>query len=89
MKFTGLRLIFFTLLGGFLLYTTLMMIIRLQVTELGYEFEEAKIFERNLREEQVRLQAEISRNLSQTQRRKMWRDLGYRDPEPQQMVVIP
>lgn len=84
-----MRLWFFTLLGGFLLYTALMMIVRLKVTELGYEFEEAKILERSLREEQVRLQAEISRYLSQTQRRKVWKDLGYRDPEPQQMVVIP
>jgi hypothetical protein len=59
------------------------------MTELGYEFEESKALERSLREEQVRLQAEISQRLSQSQFKKEWKALGYGEPEPRQVIVIP
>lgn len=80
---------FFFILGGGLFFATAMMAIRIRITELGYEFEDAKVLERSLREEQVRLQAEISRRLSQSQFKKEWKALGYGEPEPRQVIVIP
>ena len=85
----GIKWYLFTLIGCGLLFVTAMMGIRLKMTELGYEFEEAKSLERSLKEEQVRLQAEISRKLSQSEFKKEWRSQGFGEPEPKQVIIIP
>ena len=80
----------FGLLGGtFLLYVTTMMVVRLEMTSLAYDFDDVKNNERALREEQLRLQAMISRKLSDSQQRKIWREQGYEEPSPTQVVIIP
>lgn len=73
------------LLAGILLYSSAMMVIRLKMTEMAYTFEELKSYERSLREEQVRLRAEVSQRLSPAQLKLK----GFSEPMPKQVVVIP
>lgn len=75
--------------GSLLLYSTLMIVIRLKITELGYEFEEVKGYERALREEQLVLRADLARKLSVQHLKDRWKERGYDEPEPKQIVVIP
>jgi hypothetical protein len=76
-------------MGSIFLYSALMILIRLKITELGYAFEEVKSYERALREEQVNLRAELAGRLSVRGLRDRWVARGFAEPEPRQIVVIP
>lgn len=68
-----------------MLYSAAMIVLRLRMTEMGYQFEELKSYERILKEEQLRLRAELARKLSPQQLRLQ----GFAEPEARQVVVIP
>ncbi len=70
---------------GFLFYAVGMMVIRLRITQLAYEYEELKKYERNAHEEQLRLRATLAKRLSPVH--KNFKD--FREPEPNQIVMIP
>jgi hypothetical protein len=80
---------FILMAGAILLYSSLMILIRLKITELGYEFEETKAYERALREEQLVLRADLANRLSVRGLKKRWEAKGFAEPEPKQIVVIP
>lgn len=73
------------IVGAVLLYGTSMIVVRLRMTELAYEFERLKNEERALREEQVRLRARLAEKLS-PMRLKLD---GFTEPSPEQVVKIP
>ena len=85
----GVRSIFLLMAASILIYVTTMMIVRLEITSMAYDFDQVKTNERALREEQLRLQAEISRALADSRQRKIWRDQGFEEPSPKQVVIIP
>ncbi len=66
-----------------------MMVIRLEITSLAYQFEQVKTAEREAREEQLRLQAEISKRLADASFRGFWKERGYDEPSPDQVVIVP
>ncbi len=72
-------------LGGFVLFSAGMIVIRLKMTELAYDFESIKNEERRLHEEQVKLKAALSEKLSPAK----WKSDGFREPEPEQVIAIP
>ena len=74
-----------SILGGFILYSASMIILRLRMTEMGYQFEELKTAERGLKEEQLRLRAELARKLSP----QVLKLQGFSEPEAKQVVIIP
>ncbi|MDB5037995.1 MAG: hypothetical protein JWQ35_1523 [Bacteriovoracaceae bacterium] len=75
--------------GAVFLYSALMIIIRLRITELGYEFEEAKAYERELREEQLKLRVDLADLVSEKRIKSRISVKGFAEPEPKQIVVIP
>lgn len=85
MSSNRLKWIALSVLGGFVLYSASMVVLRLRMTELGYQFEELKTYERSLKEEQLRLRAELARKLSPQQLRLQ----GFSEPEARQVMVIP
>lgn len=81
----GLKRFFVFIAAGMILYATGMIVVRLKMTETAYQFEEAKTYERSLREEQQRLRAKISFELpSLTTNLK-----DFQEPDPRQIVRIP
>lgn len=73
-----------SILGAFILYSSAMIILRLRMTEMGYEFEDQNK-ERSLKEEQLRLRADLAKMLSPTSLRLK----GFAEPEASQVVAIP
>lgn len=74
---------------GAAIYAVLMIVIRLKMTALGYDFEEAKSTERNLREEQGVLRAVISQKMGAVQFKQKGRLEGFQEPSPGQVIIIP
>jgi hypothetical protein len=62
-----------------------MLVIRLHMTQLAYEFEDLKNYERSLKEEQLRLRLRIAEALSPNQAHSK----EFQEPRPDQVVVIP
>ncbi len=89
MKNKSGRFIVLSFLGGVFLYSVLTIIVRLRYTELGYQFEEAKSYERALEEEQVKLRSELSTRLSRSDLRSLKEFKDFKEPEPHQITVIP
>lgn len=85
----GLKLSVLIGLGGVLLYCLAMIVVRLRITELAYEFDDAKNDERALKEEQVRLRAEIGKLLTSNDFRRQMKAQGFAEPEPNQIQRIP
>jgi hypothetical protein len=81
----NLKGIVLILFSGFLLYCGAMIVVRLSITQMAYQFEELKNYERSLKEEQLRLRASVSRKLSP----QAWKLKGFTEPAPHQVVVIP
>ena len=79
-KFIG-----FSILVGVIVYSTAMIVIRLQMTNMAYEFEEMKGYERSMKEEQRRLRARLAKELSPENIKVE----GFSEPRPEQVVVIP
>lgn len=84
LKFELNRLVW-VLVAAVGLYSVAMMSIRLAMTNMAYEFESLKAEERDLREENQRLRAQISKQLSADR----FRLEGFRDPTPEQIKVLP
>lgn len=81
----GLKRLFVFISAGLILYATGMIVVRLKMTETAYQFEEAKSYERSLKEEQQRLRARIS-----TSEHPLSLKLkDFQEPHPQQIVRIP
>jgi hypothetical protein len=74
-----------SILAGFIFYSAAMIVLRLRMTEMGYQFEELKTYERSLKEEQLRLRANLAKKLSPQQLRLQ----GFAEPESRQVVAIP
>lgn len=70
---------------GLLVYALGMIIIRLQMTQTAYVFEETKRMERSLHEEQMRLKVRIAQSL---QEHKAWLQ-DFREPDPRQVIRMP
>lgn len=70
---------------GFLLYGLSMLVIRLHTTQMAYQFYELKTYERSLKEENLRLKAELAEFLGPDKDK----DQAWKLPEPAEMVRIP
>lgn len=81
----GLKRVFIFLGVGFIFYGAGMIIIRLKMTETAYQFEEAKSYERTLREEQQRLRLKISESSGPDRMRLK----NFQEPHPSQVTRIP
>lgn len=68
-----------------ILYGVLAIVIRLHMTQMAYQFHELKAYERSLKEEELRLRAELARELSPN----FMKLDEFKAPEPDQVVVIP
>ena len=78
------------LFSGFLLYCGAMIIVRLSITQMAYQFEELKNYERSLKEEQLRLRAVVSKKMAPAvSELKSWKEKGFAEPNHHQVVVIP
>lgn len=72
-------------LWGLMFFGLSMLVIRLHMTQLAYEFEDLKSYERSLKEEQLRLRSKIAEHLSPNQAYSK----DYVEPRPDQVVLIP
>lgn len=79
------RLIFWQFILLLSLYGLGMLFVRLHMTQMAYQFDEKKDYERSLMEEQMRLRLDLNRSLSPVQ----LKDLDFVEPEPEQVVMIP
>ena len=79
------KLVLGCLLGGLLLYSLGMIIVRIKMTETAYQFEEYKSAQRALQEEQIRLKVKISERLA-VSRLKL---KDFSEPSPDQVREIP
>lgn len=70
---------------GLLFYGLSMLVIRLHTTQMAYQFHELKTYERSLKEENLRLKAELAEFLSPNANK----DEAWKLPEPSEMVRIP
>lgn len=61
------------------------LVVRLHVTQLAYEFDALKSYERSLQEEQLRLRAELAEDLSPSKLSHP----EFIEPEPSQVVRLP
>ncbi|MBN8555326.1 MAG: hypothetical protein J0L93_07775 [Deltaproteobacteria bacterium] len=87
---TDLKKIVVILFSGFLLYCGAMIVIRLSITQMAYQFEELKNYERSLKEEQLRLRAGVSKKISPAlSELRSWKEKGFAEPAHNQVVVIP
>jgi len=73
------------ILSALIIYSATMIVVRLKMTAMAYEFDELKASERSMKEEQARLRALISEKLSPD---KMFLE-DFSEPNPEQVVVIP
>jgi len=64
-----------------------MLVIRLHMTQLAYQFYELKSYERSLKEENLRLKAELAGYLSPNFSEKGFE--GWKQPEPHELRLIP
>lgn len=67
------------------LYVVMAIVIRLHITQLAYQFQDLKAYERSLKEEQVRLKSELAKVLALEVKSQS----SYRIPEPHQVIRIP
>jgi len=80
-----IRVILGGLVGSVLLYSIAMIVIRLHMTQMAYQFDQVKEYERSLQEEQLRLRARLAEALSPHHL-----DLfGLQTPQPSQLRRIP
>lgn len=77
-----IRYLLLNILIGTFLYGLIMMVVRLHLTQLAYHFDELKAYERSLKEEQLRLRAQISEALS-PDRLKIE---GFQEPQVSQVL---
>lgn len=75
--------VFFGVAG--ICYLIAIMLIRLQLTHMAYSFEDLKVYERSLQEEQTRLRSQIAKTLMA---RPGWIE-GFQEPTPEQIRRIP
>ncbi|TVQ79537.1 MAG: hypothetical protein EA369_04410 [Bradymonadales bacterium] len=73
------------ILTGVLLYGLITLGIRLHMTQLAYQFFDLKSYERSLKEENLRLKAELAEALSP---KASWKS-GWKVPEPSQLRRLP
>jgi len=78
----GLWILF---LASFIVWGLATLVIRLHVTRLAYEFESLKRYHRSLKEEQLRLRADLAEKLSINQIQSS----EFHEPQPDQVVRLP
>ncbi len=78
----GLLVLF---LASFIFWGLATLVIRLHVTRLAYEFESLKRYHRSLKEEQLRLRADLAEKLSINQIQSS----EFHEPQPDQVVRLP
>jgi hypothetical protein len=82
----GKKKIIFASLGVFfVLYVVLSIVVRLHITQMAYRFQDLKAYERSLKEEQVRLKAELAKTFAVEKLSLS----SYQLPDPTQIVRIP
>jgi len=73
------------IIGAFIFFGLATLVIRLHVTRLAYEFESLKRYHRSLKEEQLRLRADLAEKLSINQ----IQSTEFHEPQPDQVVRLP
>jgi len=68
-----------------LFFSLSMIAIRLHLTQLAYSFDDMKEYERSLKEEQLRMRAQLAEKLSP---HHLYLD-GFQEPKSDQVRVIP
>ncbi len=70
---------------AFLFWGLASLVIRLHLTQMAYEFDTMKRYQRSLKEEELRLRAELAERLSISHIHSP----QFREPEPDQVVRLP
>lgn len=82
----GMKKIIIVSAGVFIcLYVVMAIVIRLHITQLAYQFQDLKAYERSLKEEQVRLKSELAKILALEAKSQA----SYQIPNPIQVVRVP
>ena len=82
----GMKKIIIVSAGLFIcLYVVMAIVIRLHITQLAYQFQDLKAYERSLKEEQVRLKSELAKILALEAKSQA----SYQIPNPIQVVRVP
>lgn len=79
------KAVLLSLVFNLILYGVFAIVIRLHMTQQAYQFYELKAYERSLKEEELRLRAELARALSPSHMSLE----NFREPQSNQVVKIP